>query len=78
MSTEPRERFDRTSRREPVNSDDVIEWCDHCLAETPHTVAIRILSESDEPDKEAYSRQPYRQTQCRDCGEADMIRLNDE
>lgn len=76
MGTEPRAHPEGASTRDTANVNDVIERCDHCSRETPHDVAISILSESDEPGKAAFSRQPYRRTQCRACGEVSLTRLN--
>lgn len=77
MSTEPRKRNRSAGVGESGDVDDVVEWCEPCSSETPHSVSIQILSESDDPEKAAFSRQPYRQSRCLSCGEASSIRLND-
>lgn len=76
MSTKPSERTEVARAGESTDGADVFELCEYCGSETPHAVAIRILSESDDPEKAAFSRQPYRRSTCLTCGEASMIRLN--
>lgn len=77
MSTDPRNRHESRTAGETDGVDDVIEWCDRCRDETAHAVAIHIRAESDEPENAAFSRQPYRRSQCLSCDEASLVRLND-
>lgn len=46
----------------------VIEECDVCEDRTPHVATIEFLVESVDSEHAANSRQPYRVTECRECG----------
>jgi hypothetical protein len=55
---------------------DVTEECDACGRPTPHEVAVEILTESSEPENAAFSREPYRVSECTVCGETEKTRMN--
>lgn len=55
----------------------VIELCDNCETETPHAVQIELRSESTTGENVAFSREPYRVSECHDCGDVSAIRMND-
>lgn len=46
----------------------VLERCDDCGDRTPHVATIEFLVESVDSEHSANSRQPYRVSECRDCG----------
>lgn len=46
----------------------VVERCDECAERTPHVATIEFLVESVDSEHSANSRQPYRVTECRECG----------
>jgi uncharacterized protein (DUF169 family) len=56
--------------------DDLTEECERCGRVTPHTIAVRILTESTEPENAEYSREPYRISECRVCGALERARMN--
>jgi len=56
---------------------DVTEECPTCGRETPHEVALRILTESTKRENAAFSREPYRVSTCRGCGSKTTTRMND-
>ncbi|PSQ32735.1 hypothetical protein BRD09_02805 [Halobacteriales archaeon SW_10_68_16] len=56
--------------------DDLTEECDECGRTTSHTVSVKILTESSEPENAEYSREPYRISECRDCGAVERTRMN--
>lgn len=55
----------------------VMEFCEPCESETPHAVQIELRSESKSGENAAFSREPYRVSECRSCGEITAIRMND-
>ena len=55
----------------------VVEFCDRCDAETQHAVQIELRSESKTGKNVAFSREPYRVSECGDCGDVTAIRMND-
>jgi hypothetical protein len=55
---------------------DVTEECEHCGRVTPHEVAVEILTESADPENAAFSREPYRVSECRVCGATETTRMN--
>lgn len=59
------------------DTDDPSEACDSCDQETSHAVSIEIRTESDKPQNREYSREPYRVSTCRVCGERTTLRMND-
>lgn len=55
----------------------ISEHCSHCNRETEHSVQIQLRTESDEDtDTAMYSREPYRVSECRTCGETEAVRMN--
>ena len=56
---------------------ELTEHCPGCDRNTPHEVAIEILEESATSKHAEYSREPYRVTTCRRCGEETKTRMND-
>lgn len=55
---------------------DVTELCDRCGRETLHDVAVTILTEGGEGETAAFSREPYRVSECRECGATSRLRMN--
>lgn len=58
------------------NPDDMVEACEACGRETPHTVTIQIVAESTNPQPPEYSREPYRVSECCVCGHERVQRMN--
>lgn len=56
------------------SGDDIWETCEECDRETPHAVTIRIHTESTKAQNRSYSRQPYRESECRRCGTETVLR----
>lgn len=56
------------------SGDDIWENCEECDRETPHVVTIRIRTESTKAQNRSYSRQPYRESECRRCGTETVLR----
>ena len=54
----------------------MFEECVDCGRETPHDVAIRLLTESRKEKNAEFSREPYRVSTCRLCGRKDELRMN--
>jgi|AntRauTorcE11898_2_1112593.scaffolds.fasta_scaffold22105_3 hypothetical protein len=52
------------------------ELCTRCERETTHTVSLQLVTESDNPDNAAFSREPYRISTCLACGEQTAVRMN--
>lgn len=72
-------RFSDTDRnvmatRNP--SEGLIEECATCGRETVHFVTVQIRTESGKQQNAEFSREPYRVSECRDCGSEDVIRMN--
>jgi uncharacterized metal-binding protein YceD (DUF177 family) len=55
---------------------DLTEECERCNSATPHEVDVRILTESSKPEHAAFSREPYRISECRVCGHTETTRMN--
>ncbi|MHB9287798.1 hypothetical protein ACKVMT_12265 [Halobacteriales archaeon Cl-PHB] len=55
---------------------DVAERCEACGRRTPHSVAVQILTESGKRENAEFSREPYRVSECRVCGETTRTRMN--
>jgi hypothetical protein len=53
------------------------EACEHCDESTPHDVTIEIQTESKKQENTEFSREPYRVTECLECGETAAKRMND-
>jgi ribosomal protein L37AE/L43A len=55
---------------------DMSEACAECGRETPHAVSVQIQTESDKSENAAFSREPYRVSECRICGATTQTRMN--
>lgn len=55
---------------------DVTEDCETCGRTTPHSVTLEILTESGNPVNAEFSREPYRVSECRVCGQTTSTRMN--
>lgn len=55
---------------------DLTEECEECGRPTPHEVAVEILTESADPENAAFSREPYRVSECTVCGATEQTRMN--
>jgi len=55
----------------------MVESCPNCGRETPHAVTVELRTESDGVANPSFSREPYRVTECRRCGETLAQRMND-
>jgi hypothetical protein len=53
------------------------EFCEVCGSRTPHEVSIELKTESKKETNRAFSREPYRVTKCRACGDERTQRMND-
>jgi hypothetical protein len=52
------------------------EHCTRCDRETSHAVRIEIRTESSSEENAAFSREPYRVSECSDCGWTTALRMN--
>jgi hypothetical protein len=52
------------------------ELCENCDAMTPHQVTIEIVTENEANSNAAFSREPYRVTECQQCGTTSKQRAN--
>ncbi|MDG5776403.1 hypothetical protein VB773_07735 [Haloarculaceae archaeon H-GB2-1] len=52
------------------------ETCECCERTTPHSVSVRLRTESTKPDNAQFSREPYRVAECRVCGTVTETRMN--
>jgi len=52
------------------------EQCKACGKQTPHDVRIEIQTESTKTENTEFSREPYRVTECVECGETENKRMN--
>lgn len=59
-----------------AKEDDIYEECPTCERETPHSVSLEILTESNKPKNAQFSREPYRVSTCRICGTESTLRMN--
>ncbi|MBB6645978.1 DUF7835 family putative zinc beta-ribbon protein [Halobellus ruber] len=55
---------------------ELTEECSQCGTRTPHTVSIELKTESTKEANRAFSREPYRVTECRACGDTRSQRMN--
>jgi ribosomal protein L37E len=55
---------------------ELTEECAECGARTPHTVSIELKTESTKETNQAFSREPYRVTECSACGDTRSQRMN--
>lgn len=58
------------------SSNDIAENCSECGRDTPHSVTVQILTESDKRENAQFSREPYRVSLCRICGTESKLRMN--
>jgi len=56
--------------------DGISEPCEYCGRETPHEVSVTLVVESTNPENAAYSREPYRVSECLVCGSRSKLRMN--
>ncbi|SIR76080.1 hypothetical protein SAMN05421858_3680 [Haladaptatus litoreus] len=59
-----------------LDSTKIVEQCENCAAKTPHTVTVDLVTESDKEETVAYSREPYRITECTQCETETRQRMN--
>lgn len=52
------------------------EPCATCGMTRPHKITIELLTESEQEANQKFSREPYRIAECRICGTATKLRLN--
>ena len=52
------------------------EACSTCERTTPHDVSVQILTESTKAENAAFSREPYRVSECQICGTKTETRMN--
>ena len=52
------------------------EHCDSCATDTLHRVSVQLVTESSKRENAQFSREPYRVTECKQCGERDSQRMN--
>jgi ribosomal protein L40E len=55
---------------------ELTEQCAECGARTLHAVSIELKTESTKETNRAFSREPYRVTECRACGDTRSQRMN--
>ncbi|MGQ4556187.1 DUF7835 family putative zinc beta-ribbon protein [Halobellus sp. GM3] len=55
---------------------ELTEYCENCETHSPHAVSIELRTESTKQTNRAFSREPYRVTQCRVCGDERTQRMN--
>jgi len=53
------------------------EPCADCGTVQVHEVVIELLTENADSSNAAFSREPYRVTECLTCGSTSRIRMND-
>ena len=54
----------------------VTEDCPECERQTLHEVSVEILTESGKEENAQYSREPYRVSECNECGATTKRRMN--
>lgn len=54
----------------------VTEECDDCGRDTPHEVTVEIRTESEDHEHAEFSREPYRVSECLNCGTETTTRMN--
>ena len=57
--------------------DEMVEPCANCERETPHSVTVELWTESAGASNASFSREPYRVSECRSCGEEFAQRMSD-
>ena len=60
-----------------ASTQETVEQCEHCEAKTTHHVSVTIITESDDETNAEFSREPYRITECIQCGAESRQRMND-
>jgi ribosomal protein L44E len=63
------------SQSQPATTE-LTEYCETCGAHSPHEVSIELKTESTKETNRAFSREPYRVTKCRVCGDERAQRMN--
>jgi ribosomal protein L44E len=63
------------SKSQPTSTER-IEYCASCGTHSPHEVSIELKTESAKETNRAFSREPYRVTKCRSCGDERAQRMN--
>jgi len=56
--------------------DGLTEQCEACDTETIHEVSIQLRTESTKSENAEFSREPYRVSECLDCGHRTSQRMN--
>lgn len=59
-----------------MDEDGIVEHCEQCGCSQPHEVSIEIRTESDTTENAEFSREPYRVSECLECGTETLIRMN--
>lgn len=59
------------TRNPPPDNADTVEACESCDADTPHAVSIELRTESEHYG----GNQPYRVTECLNCGGVSETRI---
>ncbi len=59
------------------STQEIVEQCENCDGKTTHRVFVKIITESDEETNAEFSREPYRITECVNCGTESRQRMND-
>ncbi|WP_440988837.1 DUF7835 family putative zinc beta-ribbon protein [Haloarchaeobius baliensis] len=52
------------------------EHCDSCGTDTIHQVSVQLVTESTKKENSQFSREPYRVTECQQCGTRESQRMN--
>lgn len=52
------------------------EYCEACDLDTLHEVSVQIRTESLKKENAQFSREPYRITECQQCGSRRSQRMN--
>lgn len=55
---------------------EITEPCEGCGQPTPHEITIEIQTESTKTSNAEFSREPYRVTECVECGTTTSQRMN--
>ncbi|MFC4440246.1 MULTISPECIES: DUF7835 family putative zinc beta-ribbon protein [Natrialbaceae] len=58
------------------NPGEIMEYCTDCNQNTIHTVTIQIRTESHKQENAPFSREPYRVSDCLQCGLRESLRMN--
>ncbi|MFC3956896.1 hypothetical protein [Halovivax cerinus] len=56
--------------------DGLTEYCQECDLDTLHEVSVQLRTESTKTENAAFSREPYRVTECQRCGHRASQRMN--